>query len=119
MPLRNRAFQAQTEAAARRKLETALRTLTKDRLTARQRQLIVQAAGVRRQYCIQLCPKGTSFPGTADAGRKTVTRHIFGSVRDWETQPAAVLIRQKIRGGTVNTIRIYLPAEREEHPNDT
>lgn len=108
--MRNQAFRAQTEVAARRKLEAVLRRLTSDQLTAWQRRLIAQAAGCRRQYSIQLCQDLEPFLDASDTGYgAAAVRHIFGDAGRRPDRPAAVLIQRFAWGKSTHTVYIYLP----------
>lgn len=120
MCLRNKAFQSQTNAENLRKLDVVLRSLTNNRLTARQRRLIAYAIGGRRQYSFRLCQRPDALPNTTDtAAGQTVIRRIFGTVNGGDNQPAAVLIRHPGQDGTASTVYIYLPEEKEEYGDDT
>ena len=120
--MKNQVFQAQTEEECRRKLDTALRQLTGDRLTEAQRHLVVQAVGWRQQYCLQV----ENDPGifcmkvNPKNGRDGLLAFhtIFGDLEDLE-QAAAVLTRRLVPQGQLCAVYIYLPRNKEEKRDDT
>ena len=119
MRLRNKAFQAQTEAENRRKLDIVLRSLTNDQLTVRQRHLIAYSIGCRRQYSFQLCQKPDFLPNAADTDvEQTVIRQFFGNAKGGKKRPAAVLVQRPVQDETANTVYIYLPEKKEEQRDD-
>lgn len=113
MRLRNQAFQAQTEAENRKKLEIVLRQLTGDQLTPEQRWQIAQAVGCRRQYRFRLC-QGPDIPLNTADGHQMAAHLIFGDAKGESPGPAAVLVRCSTPGAESNTVYIYLPEEKEE-----
>lgn len=117
MRLQNQAFQAQTEAENRKKLEIVLRQLTGDQLTPEQRWQIAQAVGCRRQYRFQLCQGPDTLLDTAE-GSQMAAHLIFGDTRGESPGPAAVLVRCSTPGAESNTVYIYLPEEKEEQWDD-
>ena len=117
MRLRNRAFQAQTKAENRKKLEIVLRQLTGDQLTPEQRWQIAQAVGCRQQYRFRLC-QGPDIPLDTADGRQVAAHLIFGDAKGESPGPAAVLVRCSTPGAESNTVYIYLPEEKEEQWDD-
>ena len=117
MRLRNRAFQAQTEAENRKKLEIVLRQLTGDQLTPEQRWQIAQAIGCRQQYRFRLC-QGSDIPLDTPDGRQMAAHLIFGDAKGESPGPVAVLVQCSTPGAGTNTVYIYLPEEKEEQWDD-
>lgn len=120
MHLRNQAFQAQTEAENRKKLEVVLRQLTGNQLTPQQRQLIVQALGGQQQYRFRLCQRSDIPLNTTDQDGSQMAFHlIFGNSKGERPGPAAVRVWCSTPGAESNTVYIYLPEEKEEPRDDT
>lgn len=109
--MKNKGFQAQTEAECRKKLDATLRQLTDNRLTEEQRRMVGEAVGWRRQYSLQVLEDPGAFclevnPKNGLDGL-TVYHTIFGDLEDLE-QVAAVLVRRLASQG--RTVYIYLPS---------
>ncbi len=119
--MKNQAFQTQTEAECRKKLDAALRQLTGDRLTEEQRRLVWQAVGWHRQYTLQILENPGTFcrevnPKNGLDGL-TVYHTIFGDLEELG-QEAAVLVCRQTSPGRPRTVYIYLPKKKEEDRDD-
>lgn len=119
--MKNQVFQAQTEDECRRKLDTALRQFTRDRLTEAQRRLVVQAVGWRHQYSLQVLEDPGAFcmkvnPKNSMDGLLAF-HTIFGDLEDLD-QAAAVMVRRLMPQGRPCTVYIYLPRKKKEDRDD-
>ena len=120
--MKNQVFQAQTEDMCRKKLDTALRRITADRLTEEQRQLIEKAVGPRRQNCLRILEDPGAFclrvnPKNGMDGQ-SVFSTIFGDLEELEKE-AAVLVRGLTPQDQPCVVYIYLPRKKRRKWDDS
>ena len=119
MNLKNQAFARQNVFDHRKKLRIVLRQLTAGQLTADQSRAIERAVKHWRQYALKLCESPCLISGmlseSGDPATHATATTLFGSLND---PPMALLSHCTGKGGTQNTIYIYLPRHQKEEKQD-
>ena len=119
MDLKNQAFARQSAFDHRKTLRIVLRQLTAGQLTDDQSRMIESAVKHWHQYALKLCESpcliSDMLSEDGGPGTQATATTLFGSLND---PPMALLSCCTEKGGTQNTIYIYLPNHQKEEKQD-